>query len=498
MAKRKPPIAKNLVNNSVAGIMSAIEIHNKPIMKYRYEMVVLLVLNAWELLLKGYIYKYHKKVKLFLRDDKTRSFESCLNIVNLKIGKDFNPIQENLKVLYEYRNQIAHFYIKELDPIIYSLLRKNIIFYSRFIQKYFKIDLTKNSDLVLLPIGFKKPISPPDYISSKSMSQDASQEVKTFLQTVLAATQRLNEANIEETIFIDFKMNLTNVNRIKNADVVAGIDNSQSNELILNLNKKTKIIKVGKEGEKVVLTRNKAESQGTLIYEELQDGIFDEINNIIDANKLLAKDKEQFMLGAQLYYRIYSERHHANYSISNFKILAKAAMFDFYSPFLFWLIKLPAYNIAKIIFEVFDNSKSPKINNLIKIIILLGGEAFTIFENLLKKKYEQVVQKPDFYYTFFKLSRSTKANPILKSLNANYNKKLQTHGSNHKFTYGDFIKDINLAINTLSRECFNVYNGQYEQRSITRDLDFLAYGSYLLNNEQIINAIKAINAERIS
>lgn len=65
MRKRKSPIAKSLINNSTAGIFSAIEIHNKPTIKYRYEIVVLIVLNAWELLVKGYLYKYHKDIKLF-------------------------------------------------------------------------------------------------------------------------------------------------------------------------------------------------------------------------------------------------------------------------------------------------------------------------------------------------------------------------------------------------------------------------------------------------
>ena len=36
MRKRKSPIAKNLVNNSIAGIFSAIEIHNKPYVSNKF------------------------------------------------------------------------------------------------------------------------------------------------------------------------------------------------------------------------------------------------------------------------------------------------------------------------------------------------------------------------------------------------------------------------------------------------------------------------------
>jgi len=308
MRKRKSPIAKSLVKNSISAMFSAIEIHNKPTIRYRYEIVVLLIFNSWELLLKGYLYKDHKDVKLFNKDGTTKPFENCLNIVNTKIGKDFNLATENLKTLYGYRNQIAHYYIQELDFIIYSLIAKNIIFYSHFLLKYFKFDLSKTSDLVLLPIGFKRPITPQDYISNTSINQNASKEVKDFIRMITDASRRLNEAGIDETIFIDFKMNLINVNRTTNADIIAGVDNTKKNELVFTVSKPTKTIKSSKTGENLVLTRDKSLSTGTLYYETLDEGIFDEINNILDANDLLSKGNQKFMLGAALYYRIYAER----------------------------------------------------------------------------------------------------------------------------------------------------------------------------------------------
>lgn len=46
MRKRKSPIAKSLLNNSVSAMISTIELHNKPEIKYRYETVVILLLNS--------------------------------------------------------------------------------------------------------------------------------------------------------------------------------------------------------------------------------------------------------------------------------------------------------------------------------------------------------------------------------------------------------------------------------------------------------------------
>ncbi len=52
MKKRRPNIAKTLFKNSMSAMFSAIEIHNKPYFEYRYPVVVILILNSWELILK--------------------------------------------------------------------------------------------------------------------------------------------------------------------------------------------------------------------------------------------------------------------------------------------------------------------------------------------------------------------------------------------------------------------------------------------------------------
>jgi hypothetical protein len=492
MRKRKSPISKSLIKNSIAGMFSAIEIHNKPTIKYRYEIVVLLVLNSWELLLKGYLYKFHKDIKLILEDGTTKPFDNCLNIVNTKIGKVFNVVQENLSVLYNYRNQIAHFYLSDLDPIVYSLISKNVIFYSRFLVDYFKIDLSNVSDLILLPIGFKKPISPIDYISNASIIKSSSNEVRKFLQSIIDSSQRLYKNGIDETIFVDFKMNLINVNRTVNADLIAGIDNAQENKITFKVFKESKNVIHSNTETKLILTRDKSESQGTLVYEELQEGIFDEINNIIDANQLLSKGRSQFMLGLPLYYRIYAERQHVNFNINRFELLAKTGLMDFYAPFLFWMTRLPADRIVKILLELYEQCKSPKINNLIKMLILYGEEAVQYFNNLLDAKYSRLVQKPDFYYTFLELKRSKKTDPILRVLKASKNSKIEIFNSDKEYTFGDILDNNSLAINQLSQECLNVFNGKISQRSVARDLDFLAYGYEILENRSITEELKKI------
>ncbi|MBN1186691.1 MAG: DUF3644 domain-containing protein [Bacteroidales bacterium] len=488
MAKRKSPIAKSFINNSIGAIFSAIEIHNKPSIKYRYEIVVLLVINAWELLLKGYLYKFHRDVKLFQKDGTSKPFENCVNIANQKIGKTFNPTKENLLLLYLYRNQVAHSYVKELDSIIYAVIKKTIIFYSDFLKEHFKIDLSDTSDLILLPIGFKKMISPVDYISNKSAIENAPEELKKFIKSIIESTKRLNDDNLSESIFVDFKINLTNVKEIKNADIIAGIDNSKTQEVLIRVEKPSKKIISSSEGQKVVLTRRKEEIQGILYYEQLDDGIFDEINNLVEANQILAKDNSRFMLGLPIYYRIYAERQFVNYNVNNFKTFAFTGMLDFYAPFLYWLIKLPDKTIAELLFAVYQQCKSPKINNLNKIVFLLGNKAIRILNELYEEDYKMQVQKPQHYYSFKTLIKSKRSNPILKCIGVSQTARIFIQNDKKEYTYQTFLDDTNFALNKLSSVCKDVFEGYTMNRSVARDLDYIVYSSELASRHENISA----------
>ncbi|KOS07040.1 hypothetical protein AM493_14120 [Flavobacterium akiainvivens] len=491
MKKRKPPIAKNLVKNSISGMYSAIEIHNKPTFSYRYEVVVLLILNSWELALKAYLYKFHKKIKLFNEDGTTKQFDNCLNSASQQLGKDFNPTVENLKILYGYRNKVAHFFIKELDPIIFALITKNIVFYSLFMKNQFKIDLSKQADLILLPIGFRKPVSPVDYISNESLLNNSTNEVVEFIKTIIDSTRKLNNENIDDTVFIDFKMNLTNINRLKNADIIAGIDNSKSNQLVISTKKEFENVIISKNSSSLTVSRNESETHGKAFYEELQDGIFDEINNIVDVNNILSKDKSKFILGDHLYFRIYSERQHVKYTIESFDLFTKTALIQSNNlPFLYWFTKLPPKNAIDILIEVCSDGKAQKMLNLIKIIILLGEEAITLFDDFFNFKFKGQSQKPNYFYTYSDMVKSKQSNPIFRCLKATDNKALCDK------TYIDFFNDDRLAKKTLSNKCLLQFHGEKLNAAI-RELDYISYGDLIINNKNLIAELKSRDIKSI-
>jgi hypothetical protein len=155
------------------------------------------------------------------------------------------------------------------------------------------------------------------------------------------------------------------------------------------------------------------------------------------------------------------------------------------APFLFWLTKLPATNIVDILFDIYKQSKSPKIYNFTKIILLLGDEVILKFKTLFEAKYNGIGQKPDYYYTFMEQIKPSNNHVILKALKATNNKILI-----HSYSYSVLIKDNNIPLKLLSEECLSIFKGNVKQRTITRDLDLLTYGDYFTNNNAIIDEIR--------
>ena len=70
----KKQVLFNLKKNAYSTFSSAIEIHNKPNIEYRYENVTILLLNAWELILKAFVRKYTRK-SIFKANDYTISID---------------------------------------------------------------------------------------------------------------------------------------------------------------------------------------------------------------------------------------------------------------------------------------------------------------------------------------------------------------------------------------------------------------------------------------
>ena len=226
MKKRNPNIAHTLLKNSISALFCAIEIHNKPKIEYRYPNVVVILLNAWELALKSYIYKFQKNKKIIEIDKKNLRYpwlEKCINLVF--IWDNTLLYKSSIDELSKYRNKIVHAFSSDLDEIMYSVIYQNILLFWKFLKDFLKEDIsTYDETLILLPIWFKHPFSPVDFLSDDSHLSDASNDVKDFIEWLINTTEHLYSKWINDSLFISYDIELLWKNKSKNADILVWID----------------------------------------------------------------------------------------------------------------------------------------------------------------------------------------------------------------------------------------------------------------------------------
>ncbi len=226
MSKRKM-VQSNLVKNSIAAYFAAIEIHNKPNIAYRYETVTLLIQNAWELVLKAYIRKNIKHRSIYENGNHTISFDKAIGFVaediNGKKPNSFEAVRRNLEEIEIYRNGITHFYCDELEPYIFMLVARSALNYVDFIKTYFSKDIMAEDGLFIMPLGFKLPFLPQDFLSGNFAKYASSPESMEFIKSIVKSIKDLKDAGIEDSIVLGFDIYLESVKKATNSDLLAAI-----------------------------------------------------------------------------------------------------------------------------------------------------------------------------------------------------------------------------------------------------------------------------------
>ena len=133
--------------------------------------------------------------------------------------KIFSAVYENLMRLNDYRSTNIHYYEKNLDPIVFMLISKAVLNYDEFVKQYFKKDITRNDNLIILPVGFRLPLDPVDYLK-----QEYGKVHNDFVNTVVQTVRTLAEDGIKENIVIGFDVYTASQKKIENADLIAAID----------------------------------------------------------------------------------------------------------------------------------------------------------------------------------------------------------------------------------------------------------------------------------
>lgn len=226
---------RKLLGNAKAAMMAAIEIYNKPAFQYRDECVAILLLNAWELILKAALSKNAKSIfypKKRKQPYRTFSWQDALSKSRDLFPKnvDVLPVQRNLELLGTYRNNAVHFYNAHgFGVVVYALAQTCIKNFRDFLEGVFDHRLEEAITWQLLPLGIQPPVDVVSYIAGKGKSgaRDSS-AVRQFLAQLAAAADEVERAGGDRgRLMTVFNIKLESVKKIGDADVVVGVEKAE-------------------------------------------------------------------------------------------------------------------------------------------------------------------------------------------------------------------------------------------------------------------------------
>lgn len=162
-------IYKRLLDQSEQAAVAAIEVYNKPSFSYREESFIILLVNAWELLLKAKILKDTGKVRsLYVHygpNNRKIKKARCGNPLTIdlfaaakKLSLD-QTVFDNIEMLTEVRDTCVHFHpTDDIKELVFNLGTAALRNYSTLMQEWFKRSLGKHH-FYILPLGFSHGFS---------------------------------------------------------------------------------------------------------------------------------------------------------------------------------------------------------------------------------------------------------------------------------------------------------------------------------------------------
>lgn len=135
-------IQDKLIEKSKEAFIMAIEIYNKPSIKYRVEGFSFFICNAWELMLKAHIINISGSESIYYKDNPNRTItlENCLQKV---FTNEKSPLRRNLSKIIELRNTSTHFITEEYEMVYIPLFQACVFNFIEKMQEFHKVDMTE-------------------------------------------------------------------------------------------------------------------------------------------------------------------------------------------------------------------------------------------------------------------------------------------------------------------------------------------------------------------
>lgn len=223
------PRSTRLLRKAEAALLSAIEVYNKPDFHYREETFAILMLNAWELMLKAKLVSENQNTLRCIRVYETRATKTgpqsrkaymrrnrsgtphtkSLGQVVVALDKDAHSrlpaqVKDNLGALTEIRDNAVHYFnaSPQLAKQVLEIGTASVRNFLELARRWFAVDLS-GYGLYLMPIGF---VLAPGTATAIPASPDEGKLVRYLAEVI--STSRSDEDrdfNVALEVNLSFK-----------------------------------------------------------------------------------------------------------------------------------------------------------------------------------------------------------------------------------------------------------------------------------------------------
>ncbi|WP_282131297.1 DUF3644 domain-containing protein [Pseudoalteromonas aliena] len=217
-----------LVSRSLDAFTLALEVYNRPSMKNRVEAFAIMMVNAWELLLKAEILKAEGYEKIFNDGDKSISISDAVK----RRLQEKDPVRINLETIIDLRDHAIHLLIPELQPQLSRLFQATVLNYqTRYRNEMGNAPLAGQS-VGMLSLVVDGP-APEVALIQKLYGKHAAQSVSKFIQRFDETSKTVDST--EFSIPVDYRLAL--VKREDESDLSLSVGDAGEGAIIITKTK---------------------------------------------------------------------------------------------------------------------------------------------------------------------------------------------------------------------------------------------------------------------
>jgi hypothetical protein len=157
--------SQRLLDKSQEAFLLAIELYNRPTIRYHAEGCCFFLCNAWELMLKAYLITRDGGRSVYYSDsDRTLSLSDCLKRV---FTNENDPLRRNMDVVMEFRNTSTHFVTTEYELFYGPVLQQSVHDYEEKLRELHGIEISDRIPENYLALSVRRGTVEPDAIKAR-------------------------------------------------------------------------------------------------------------------------------------------------------------------------------------------------------------------------------------------------------------------------------------------------------------------------------------------